>query len=104
MIDLNKYVHRGRTTKDIVHTSGYAKVAASGTFGSSSRESFSERRAVDQNRKIVRGYRNSRILGESSPVRYNSQVAVTPEIADSPAKPAPPPPTARAKSVALPPK
>jgi hypothetical protein len=96
MLNLNKYVNRNKTTKDIVHTSGYAQVATQGTFGASSAESFGARRQVDLNRTIVRGYKNSKILSDSMPAR--SAPVATPEATPAPT----PPPPSKTKPINVP--
>jgi len=94
MLDLNKYVNRGQTAADIVHTSGYAKIAAPNTFGASSDVSFEMRRSVDMNRRVVRGYNNSKIIGEALPIR-SAQIA-------TPDKAVTPPPIPRPMPIQLP--
>ena len=48
-------------TKDALHSSGYAAVQNGANFGASSNLSFAERQKIEEERKFVRGYRNSRI-------------------------------------------
>lgn len=50
-------------TADVMHSSGYAGAQNAGNFGAASTESFAQRRSVEEQRKFVRGYRNSRIIG-----------------------------------------
>ena len=59
---LLKRVMRTQTT-DVMHTSGYARVQNAGSFGSASTESFTDRRSIEEQRKFVRGYHNSKIIG-----------------------------------------
>ncbi|MCL2869863.1 hypothetical protein FWF48_03615 [Candidatus Saccharibacteria bacterium] len=89
MLDLNKYVARGKTAKDYAHTSSYAKAQAPDSFGATSSVDFATRRNVDLNRKVVRGYANSKILSQANPVR--SSQAITPEKAFMPEPPKPMP-------------
>lgn len=49
------------TTSDVVHSSGYAKKQNGGSFGVSSNTTFSERQQIDQNRKLVQSYEDSKI-------------------------------------------
>ena len=49
------------STSDVTHSSGYADVSNGSRFGASDNTTFSERQQIEQNRKIVQGYRNARI-------------------------------------------
>ncbi|MCQ2570852.1 MAG: hypothetical protein MJ154_01205 [Candidatus Saccharibacteria bacterium] len=49
------------TTSDVAHSTGYAGVSNGGNFGSSDNTTFSERQQIEQNRKLVQGYRNARV-------------------------------------------
>ena len=46
---------------DVMHSSGYAQVSNSGNFGAADSTSFAERRKIEQNRKLVQGYKNARL-------------------------------------------
>jgi len=59
---LLKRMMRTQTT-DVMHTSAYAGAQNGGNFGAASTESFAARQSVEERRKFVRGYRNSRIIG-----------------------------------------
>lgn len=59
------------TTSDVVHSSGYAKRQNGGSFGVSSNTTFSERQQIDQNRKIVQSYEDSKI-GRGEVVRQTA--------------------------------
>ncbi len=63
----NPFLHRlmKDNKKDILHSSAYARVRNGGNMGSDSVESFAARRAVDAKRRAVRGYNESRMVGES---------------------------------------
>lgn len=52
-------------TVDTLHTSAYAGVQNAGNFGAASTESFAMRRSIDERRKFVRGYHNSKIISGS---------------------------------------
>ncbi|MBQ6355207.1 hypothetical protein IJJ18_02195 [Candidatus Saccharibacteria bacterium] len=68
MVDKLKLTNRLMNVRDkskVFHTSGYAASQNGANFGAASTESFAERRSVDENRKFVRGYNNSRILSSA---------------------------------------
>ena len=50
-------------TVDVMHSSGYAGAQNAGNFGAASAESFAARQSMEERRKFVRGYHNSRIIG-----------------------------------------
>ena len=50
---------------DILHSSAYAKAQNAGNIGVASTQSFRERISIDQNRKIVHKYRDSKLISES---------------------------------------
>ncbi len=52
------------TSADVMHSSGYAQVGNSGNFGAADSTSFAERRKIEQNRKLVQGYKNARIAAD----------------------------------------
>ena len=58
-----RLINRVSKTKsaDVMHSSGYAQVGNSGNFGAADSTSFAERRKIEQNRKLVQGYKNARI-------------------------------------------
>jgi hypothetical protein len=47
---------------DVLHTSAHAQAQNAGNFGAASTETFGQRRSIDEQRKFVRGYYNSRIM------------------------------------------
>ena len=51
--------------EDLFHTSGYGKAQSGTNIGSASAESFAARLAIDKNRKIVKGYEHSNIMGRN---------------------------------------
>ncbi|MCL1839995.1 hypothetical protein FWF89_03320 [Candidatus Saccharibacteria bacterium] len=61
---LLKRVMRTQTV-DVMHTSAHASAQNSGNFGAASTESFAQRRSVEEQRKFVRGYHNSKIMGSA---------------------------------------
>jgi hypothetical protein len=52
-------------SEDILHSSAYAKAQNSGNMGATSVESFKARMMMEQNRKNIRGYGNSRIANSA---------------------------------------
>ena len=68
MVDKLKLTNRLMNVRDkskVFHTSGYATSQNGANFGAASTESFAERRSVDENRKFVQRYNNSRILNNA---------------------------------------
>ena len=55
-------------TADVAHTSAHAQAQNAGGFGAVSAESFAVRRSVEEQRKFVRGYKNSRIIAGATTV------------------------------------
>jgi len=49
------------TSSDAMHSSGYAQVSNAGGFGSSDNTTFSDRQQIEQNRRLIKGYRNSSV-------------------------------------------
>ena len=49
------------STKDVMHSSGYAVAQNENTFGAAGAQSFTMRQEIEQQRKFAQGYRNSRI-------------------------------------------
>lgn len=49
------------STSDVAHSTGYANVSNGVNFGSSDSTTFSERQQIEQNRKLIQGYRNARV-------------------------------------------
>ena len=52
--------------KDVFHSSAYAKAQSGETIGAASTESYQVRVNVNQNRQMVRGYRDSQIMTDAS--------------------------------------
>ncbi len=61
-----KYVMKNDKKEDVFHSSAYGKAQNGGSMGASSTQSFAERKAVHENRKIVGGYSKSGILGQAA--------------------------------------
>ena len=59
---------------DILHSSAYARAQSSGGMGADSVESFAERRKIDRNRTVIRGYNDSKIAGESGVRDINAKI------------------------------
>ena len=59
---------------DILHSSAYARAQRSGGMGTDSVESFAERRKIDRNRTVIRGYNDSKIAGESGVRDINAKI------------------------------
>lgn len=55
-----KYVMKDKK-EDIFHSSAYGKMQNGGSIGVSSNETFAKRMEINQNRKVVRGYGDSRL-------------------------------------------
>lgn len=60
---LKRFVFKDKK-EDILHSSGYAKAQNRVGMGASSTESFEERRKIDLNRKIVKGYNDSKMIND----------------------------------------
>lgn len=52
--------------KDIFHSSAYAKAQGGDTIGAASTEDFKVRVNINQNRQIVQGYRDSKVMTDAS--------------------------------------
>ena len=50
------------STSNIVHSSGYAKVQSGSSIGASDNTTFSQRQQIDQNRKVVQGYKDAHVV------------------------------------------
>lgn len=80
-------------TTDVIHSSGYARSQNAGNFGSVSSETFSQRQAIQEQRKFVRGYNNSRIIGGGAGVqRAKTYTPPPPKAPPSSSRMAPAPP------------
>ena len=51
--------------EDIFHSSAYGKAQNGAGMGVSSVESFAARRKIDQNRRVVKGYGDSNLVGQA---------------------------------------
>lgn len=49
---------------DVMHSSGYAQVGNRGNFGAADATTFAERQKIEQNRKLIQGYKNARIASD----------------------------------------
>lgn len=59
---LLKYLVRGQKQSEMLHSSGYARAQSGDEIGAAaSAESFAKRRAIEERRKFVQGFRNARI-------------------------------------------
>jgi hypothetical protein len=58
-MSLNKFTNNLDSTP--LHSSGYAEVAAGGSMGSVSSQSFAQRRQIERNRRAIGGYHTSRV-------------------------------------------
>jgi|GEM_PF-3681551 len=67
-MDLNKYIVTGDNSKSF-HSSGLAKVANGDRMGSVAPESFSQRRQIDNNRRVIGAYNRSSIVNTRSVIR-----------------------------------
>lgn len=56
-----KYVMKEKK-EDVFHSSEYGKAQSAEAMGAASTESFGERMKMEQNRRIVQGYNDSRIV------------------------------------------
>ena len=60
-----KYVMKDKT-ENVIHSSAYANAQNADRMGTTDSMSFSQRMAIESNRKIVRSYRDSKIVNETS--------------------------------------
>lgn len=58
---------------DVIHSSAYAKAQNQGGIGSSSMQSFEQRKVIDQNRSIVRKYGDSKIAMEAGKTSWQAR-------------------------------
>lgn len=67
MADINpfiKYMVKDEK-EDIFHSSAYAKAQSGASMGSASQQSFAERRRIEENRQVIRGYGASRVANSA---------------------------------------
>lgn len=65
------YAAKHHDRSDFMHSSGYAQVQNPDTFGAAGAASFEARKAMEESRKYMRGYKASKI----GAVRYSGAVA-----------------------------
>ena len=58
---------------DVVHSSAYAKAQNQGGIGSSSMQSFEQRKVIDQNRSMIRKYGDSKIAMEAGKTSWQAR-------------------------------
>ena len=61
------------------HTSRHAKVQSGSAMGSTSAETFAQRRKIDQNRTRVRKYNDSRLVAQAMNNKERAKVYTPPE-------------------------
>lgn len=61
---LTRHIFKHDKKEDMLHSSGYAQVQNGANVGAASAESFAARQAINENRRYVQGYKNSRIMNE----------------------------------------
>lgn len=61
---LSKYIIK-KKTKDVIHSSVYAKAQNSDGIGAASTQSFSNRMSIEKNRSRIRGYNDSRVVSQA---------------------------------------
>lgn len=64
MMPLFKRMMSGDRQQEYFHSSGYAQAQNGSGMGAVSAQSFQERKAIEDRRKFVQGYRNARLVGE----------------------------------------
>ena len=57
-----KYVMKDKGKEDILHSSAMGRAQSGAGMGVASTESFATRRAVDESRRMVRGYGDSGVM------------------------------------------
>ena len=65
--------------KDIFHSSAYAKAQNGAAMGAASTESFKVRVNINQNRQVVRGYGDSKIMMDTNKNAPRAKVYTPPE-------------------------
>ena len=67
MMEKNPLLNRlmNEETADVVHSSAYAEAQNAEKMGVASMVDFAKRQAIEENRKMVGGYRDSRIVCEA---------------------------------------
>ena len=59
--------------EDVIHSSAYAEAQNQGGIGSSSMQTFEQRKAIDQNRSMVRKYSDSKIATEAGKTSWQAR-------------------------------
>ncbi|MBR3122265.1 hypothetical protein IKF28_02355 [Candidatus Saccharibacteria bacterium] len=65
MSDLLVKFMKKENEKDVFHSSAYAKAQSGAAMGVTSSQSFADRRRMEQNRRIVQGYGDSRVANSA---------------------------------------
>ena len=74
---LFKYVMK-ENKEDVFHSSAYGKAQNGASMGAASTQSFAERRRIEQNRQVVKGYGHSGLLNQASANGPRAKVYVAP--------------------------
>lgn len=66
-MEKNLFLHRLMKEKkeDVVHSSAYAEAQNGGEIGTASAQSFEERQKIEQNRTMIQGYRDSKVINDA---------------------------------------
>ena len=59
-----KYVSHEKK-EDIFHSSAYGKAQNGSNMGAASSESFADRRKMERNRQVIRGYNDARVVSQA---------------------------------------
>lgn len=62
---LLKYVMKNDKKEDIFHTSTYGRAQSGQGFGATSNQTYNARMAVEQNRRMVKGYDDAGIVNQA---------------------------------------
>lgn len=67
MMEKNPLLNRlmNEETADVVHSSAYAEAQNAKKMGVASTVDFAKRQAIEENRQVIKSYRDSRIVGEA---------------------------------------
>jgi hypothetical protein len=77
-MDLNKHIFINDTNKKLFHSNGFAEAANGNRFGVTSRESFEQRRKIDNNRMVVGDYQRSALGSTYGALRAKSELVMRP--------------------------
>ena len=61
---ITNHIFRHDKKADILHSSGYARAQSGDNIGAASGTSFNVRRGIEEHRKFIKGYRNSKIMND----------------------------------------